>query len=440
MGEVGNVNDLPALDAAIEATRDDERPSLVIVHSHIGYGSPVQDTAAAHGKALGAENVAATREKLGWSAPPFVVPEAVQAHWRGAAEERAASHADWQERWARYQQDEPDLAAELERVTALRLPDGWEEAPTPSFDVGDAIATRKSAGRALNAWAAAVPELVGGSADVAPSTDTNIDDAGDINCNDWSGRNIHFGVREHAMGAICNGMAAHGGLRPYCATFFSFSDYMREPIRIASIMGLPVVFVFTHDSIALGEDGPTHQPVEQLASLRAMPGLRVIRPADANEATQAWKEAIGHDGPTALILTRQGVPTLDADVTDVSAGATVVAPGDDATIVATGSEVGLALEARDLLAADGVAARVVSMPSWELFRDQDRAAREQVIPPGVPSVSVEAGATQGWLEFVDRTVGIDHFGASAPGPIVMEKFGFTPDAVADAVRAAIDEG
>jgi transketolase len=257
-----------------------------------------------------------------------------------------------------------------------------------------------------------------------------IKDAGDLNAGDWSGRNIHFGIREHAMGAICNGMAAHGGLRPFCSTFFSFKDYMAEPVRLAALMGLPVIFVFTHDSIGLGEDGPTHQPIEHLASLRAMPGILVIRPADANESAQAWAEALAYDGPSAIILSRQDLPILDPKLVDVGEGAAILADGDEATIVATGSEVEVALAARDLLAAKSIAARVVSMPSMELFRERPAEEQEKVLPYDVPVVAVEAASPFGWHEFADDVVGLSRFGASAPAPILYEKLGITAEAVA----------
>jgi len=436
---VESVNDLDALDDAVTEATDDERPSLVIVRSNIGYGSPLQDSAKAHGSPLGEANVAATREKLGWSHPPFSIPAGVYAHWHGLVAGRATTHREWQARYDTYKAAEPALASELERTMAGRLPVTWADTPTPVFEVGTRVATRKSGGSVLNAFAETVPELVGGSADVAPSTDTQLVGSGDLNSGDWSGRNIHFGVREHAMGAICNGMAAHGGFRPYCATFFSFYDYMREDVRLAAIMALPVVFVFTHDSIALGEDGPTHQPIEHLAGMRAMPGLRTVRPADANESAQAWREAISHDGPTCLVLSRQGLPTLSPDVLDVAAGASVVAPGDAAAIVATGSEVELALAARDVLAAEGVDVRVVSMPCCELFRALPQAARDALLPPGMSKVAVEAAAPTGWHEFVDDVVGLRRFGASAPGPVVYRELGFTPENVADHVRRLLPD-
>jgi transketolase len=435
---VESVNDLDALDAAVAAAdAETERPSLVIVRSNIGYGSPAQDTAKAHGAPLGEADVAATRTRLGWPYPPFTVPEAVYAHWHALVEERVGAHTQWEERYARYRDADPKMAAELERVMSGQLPDRWRDAELPVFETGAKIATRKSAGAVLNAFADVIPELVGGAADVAPSTDTQLQKSGDVNSGDWNGRNIHFGVREHAMGAICNGMAAHGGFRPYCATFFSFYDYMREPVRLAAIMRLPVVFVFTHDSIGLGEDGPTHQPVEQLAGLRAMPGMRTIRPADANESAAAWREALAHDGPTCLVLSRQGLPVLDPTVLDVAAGASVVAPGDDAAVVATGSEVEVALGAREVLAGAGIAARVISMPSWELFRAQPANARERVLPPGLPTVSVEAASPTGWHEFADDVIGLTRFGASAPGPEIYRHVGFTPDNVAAHVRRLV---
>lgn len=437
VGNVDNVNDLDAIDRAItEAEAETTRPSLITVHSHIGYGSPQQDTAAAHGAALGEESVAKTRERLGWAHPPFEIPGAVYAHWRDQVKERAAARAAWQDAFAQYRADQSDRATEFERVMAGQLPDGWRDA-MPTFEPGKSVATRVSGGQALNAFGAVVPELVGGSADVTPSTHTVITNSDDINCGDWAGRNIHFGIREQAMGAICNGMAAHGGLRPFCSTFFSFKDYMAEPVRLAAMMGLPVVFVFTHDSIGLGEDGPTHQPIEQLAGLRAMPGIRVFRPADANETAQAWAEAIGKEGPSAIILSRQGLPILDPAVLDAGAGASVVAPGDDAVILATGSEVALALSARDLLSEQDFAARVVSMPCVENFRALSDKDKCEILPPGMPTLAVEAAAPLGWHEFADDVLGLTRFGASAPGPVVQKELGFTPEAVAERVMTLL---
>ncbi|MCH2132730.1 MAG: transketolase [Phycisphaerales bacterium] len=432
---VDDVNDLDALNAAIDqAKADTDRPSLVIVSSHIGYGSPVQDSFHAHGSPLGEDNIEATRKALGWSSPPFEVPGPVLDHWRAAVAERASAHEQWKSDWASYQSAHGDLARDLERCMKGGLPAGWDGATMPEFTPGESVATRKSGGQVLNALAAMVPELVGGSADVAPSTHTNIDGSGDINSGDWTGRNIHFGVREHAMGAICNGMAAHGGLRPYCATFFSFLDYMREPVRLAALMHLPVVFIFTHDSIALGEDGPTHQPVEHLAGLRTMPNLRTFRPGDAQECIGAWREAIGHHGPSCIVLTRQGLPVQDPAMADVSRGASVVADGDRATIIATGSEVGLAMAARERLAGEGVEVRVVSMPCVELFRFLPLEDREEIVPSDRPIVAVEAASPEPWYEWADDVIGLSRFGASAPGPKVYAELGFTPEHVADRVR------
>jgi transketolase len=337
----------------------------------------------------------------------------------------------------------PAEGAELRRVLAGELPEGWRDVvPTP--DPAASPATRASGGAVLNALAGALPELVQGAADLASSTNTRIKGGGDVGPGSYSGRNIHYGVREHAMGAITNAIAAHGGLRPVCSTFFTFSDYMKNTLRLASLMHLPSVFVFTHDSVALGEDGPTHQPVEHLAGLRAIPGLVTIRPADAHEVAAAWKVAIARsDAPTALVLSRQGVPTL-AGPAAVERGGYVVADGDDCLLIATGAEVHLALEAREALAADGIGARVVSLPSWELFRAQDGAYRDQVLPPQITArVSVEAAATLGWAEWTGthgRAIGIDRFGLSAPGPEALRALGVTAEAVAEAARAQVRGG
>ncbi len=437
---VEDVNDLDQIDRAIAETQAAvDRPSLVIVHSHIGFGSPQQDTAKAHGSPLGEESVAKTRETLGWNHPPFEIPDAVYAHWRNQVAERAAAREAWQQGFDHYRANQPTRADEFDRVMAGTLPEGWRDA-MPRFEPGDKVATRVSGGKVLNAFGVKLPELVGGTADVLSSTHTAIEGSGDLNAGDWAGRNIHFGIREHAMGAICNGMAAHGGFRPFCSTFFSFKDYMTEPVRLAALMGLPVVFVFTHDSIGLGEDGPTHQPIEHLASLRAMPHLRVFRPADANETAQAWAEAIAADGPSVLVLSRQGLPTLDPSVLDVAKGASVVSPGDDVALVSTGSEVSLVLEAREVLAKQGVSARVVSMPSMENFRAQPASIRNEILPPAMPTLAVEAAAPLGWHEFADDVMGLTRFGASAPGPTVYKELGFTPEAVADRATKLIAKG
>jgi transketolase len=430
---VDDVNDLAGLDAAVEQARaQTERPTLVVVGSHIGYGSPKQDDAAAHGSPLGADALASAREALGWRHGPFEVPGEVYASWRQQVAQRAQAQSRWRQRYVAYRDAHPALAAELDRRMAGRLPDGWQD-HLPSFGVGKeaAAATRSRSGEVINALAPAVPELVGGSADLAPSTTTTIDGAGDIAAGAWDGRNIHFGVREHAMGAVLNGLAAHGGFRPFGATFLVFSDYLRPALRLSALMRLPVVYVFTHDSVGMGEDGPTHQPIEHLAGLRATPGLTVLRPADGNETAAAWRAALEAGGPSALILSRQGLPSLPTDRVDV-AGA-VMADGGDATILATGSEVHVALAARELLAERGVAVRVVSLPSWERFRQRPAAERDALVPADRPRISVAAGASQGWQEFADVVVGVDRFGLSAAGPEALDEVGITPEAVTDAV-------
>ena len=433
-----DVGELDAIDEVIaDALDEPDRPTLVVVHSHIGVGSPVVDTAAAHGSPLGSEGADAAREALGWTYEPFVVTDQVYDHWRAAVGLRASAHDDWRRRVERYRSEQPGLAREFDRVMSAQLPDRWQEA-LPRFETGKRMATRTASGAVLNAIAPVVPELVGGAADVGPSTQTIIERAGNVAPRAFAGRNIRFGVREHAMASILSGMAAHGGFRVFGATYLAFSDYLRPALRLAALMRLPVIYIFTHDSVVLGEDGPTHQPVEQVASLRAMPGLRVVRPADANETARAWEMALEHDGPTALILSRQSLPVLDPDVADTKRGASVIRGGDDAAIVATGSEVELALDAAGLLAGAGIDARVVSLSSWEVFREQDDAVRRRLLPPGLPSVSVEAGSTLGWLEFVDDTVGIDRFGASAPGDVVRRELGLTADAIADRVRRAVN--
>lgn len=433
---VEDVNDLVAINAAAAAAlAEQRRPTLVVVRSHIGYGSPKQDSAQAHGAPLGKDALDAARRRLGWPHPPFVIPDEVVAHWRGLVTERAQTHRRWQERFTAYRAAHPQPAAELQRLLAGRLPAGWRDA-LPRFPAGSPpLATRKASGQTLNALAPRIPELVGGSADLAPSTLTTLEGYGDVSAGHWDGRNLHFGVREHAMGAMLNGMAAHGGLRVFGATFLAFSDYCRPAIRLAALMQLPVVFVFTHDSIGLGEDGPTHQPIEHLAALRAIPGLTVLRPADANETALAWAAALEASGPTVLVLSRQSLPVLDPDRLDL-AGA-VVAPGEDAAIVATGSEIEIALAARDLLAADGITARVVSLPSWELFRHRPPEERETILPPHLPTVAVEAASPQGWCEFADATVGLTRFGVSAPAPQAYTYLGITPAAVADRLRALL---
>ncbi len=383
----------------------------------------------AHGAPLGADALAATRAQLGWTHAPFEIPGHVYDHWQTQVAERARDHHSWQEALARYRDEHPGPAAEFERRMTGQLPDGWAEELLSAAASETPVATRATLGEVLNAAAARVPELVGGSADLSSSTITTLHGEGDVTREDRSGRNLHFGVREHAMGAVLDGLAGHGGLRPFGATFLVFSDDLRPAIRLSALMQLPVLSVFTHDSIGVGEDGPTHQPIEQLAGLRATPGLTVLRPADANETATALEL----DGPVAPILARQKLPVLPSDDPDMAGR--IVAAGSDVVLVATGSEVTIALEVRDLLAAEGVAARVVSLPSWELFRARPAAERHQLLPPGVPTVAVEAASPQGWCEFADEVVAIDRFGASGAADALYAHLGITAAAVTARVRA-----
>jgi transketolase len=439
--------DLPALAAALDAARAERmRPSLLLVRSRIGYGSPSKENdSSAHGAPLGEEEVRKTKRAYGWPEDAkFLVPDRVRTHMGEAVERGARLEAEWADRLSAWRDAHPGLADRFELALAGRLPDRWD-ADLPSYGSGaKPVATRSVSGAAINAIAGRVPWLLGGSADLAGSNCTRIESSGDVARGAWGNRNIHWGIREHVMCAASNGLALHGGLRPFAATFLVFTDYGRPAIRLAALMGQPVVYVMTHDSVGLGEDGPTHQPIEHLASLRAIPGLTVIRPADANETVEAWRVAMERTGgPTLLALTRQKLPVLDRSEPDVSAagvarGAYVLAGAGesepDAILIATGSEVCLALEAREILGSRGVRARVVSMPSWELFREQDAAYRESVLPATVLArVSVEAGCTQGWREWIgDRGValGIDEFGASAPAEELFRRFGLTAEAVA----------
>ena len=447
-------NDLGSLDHAIAAARDEsERPSMIVVRTHIGFGAPTkQDTAGAHGAPLGPDEVRAWRARRGWRDEDFFVPEPARQRFREVAERGAALGSSWQERSVRWAEAQPVLAAEWKRTMAGLLPPDWHES-LPTFPAQGKMATRKASGAVLAALTDRLPELVGGSADLTESNNTAMPGVAPF-APGGGGRYIHFGVREHAMGAITNGLSLHGGLRVFGATFLVFSDYMRGAIRLAALMEQPVIYVFTHDSIGLGEDGPTHEPVEHLASLRAMPGLVVIRPCDAAETVEAWKVALDRrHGPTALVLTRQDVPLLDrrsfAAASGLSLGAYVLCDLDvppagapDVILIGSGSEVALAVSAAEILAADGVAVRVVSMPSWELFEGQPLSYREAVLPPAVRArVSVEAAASHGWRRWIGdhgRTVGLDRFGASAPGPIVMEMLGFTAERVAEEARVALE--
>jgi len=445
-------NDLAAIAAAIRAAQAaTDQPSIIAVRTVIGFGSPnKQGTAKAHGEPLGPEEAKATRRNLGWPDQAFHVPAEVAECCRRSVGKGRSLQADWQKRFDAYAKACPEPAAEFRRALAGELPAGWEAAVPvfPADPKGEA--TRNASGAALNAIAAKVPNLIGGSADLAPSTKTILKDGGDFQAGKYSGRNFHFGVREHAMGAILNGLALHGGVIPYGATFFVFADYMRPPMRLAALMKLKVIYVMTHDSIGVGEDGPTHQPVEHLASMRIIPGMTVIRPCDANETAEAWRQALLVKGPVVLALTRQNLPTLDrarfAPAAGLAKGAYVLAeaPGGrpELILIATGSEVALALAAAGQLAAQGVAARVVSMPSWELFEAQPEAYRRAVLPPEVAArVAVEAGVTAGWHKYVGSfgaVVGLDRFGASGPYQTVFAKFGFTAENVAARALAVVE--
>ncbi len=434
-------------EALRQARAESNRPSLILCHTHIGYGSPHrQDTAKAHGEPLGADEVRQTKEALGW--PPeaqFYVPDEALVHFREALERGAEAQARWSEMFAGYERAYPELAAEWKRRLAGELPAGWE-AQVPAFEAEDGpLATRAASGKVMAALAPTLPELIGGSADLHPSTKTYLSAYPAVEKGRFEGRNLHFGIREHGMGAILNGMALHGGIRPYGSTFFVFSDYMRPTIRLAALMGLPVIYVFTHDSIMVGEDGPTHQPVEHLPSLRAMPGLVLLRPADANETAAAWRVALEHhDGPVALILSRQKLPILEGvDPEGVARGAYVLADAESPRVLllATGSEVEVALAARELLAEEGIAARVVSMPSWELFEVQPRAYRDSVLPPQITArVAVEAATSLGWDRYIGpqgAVIGMTRFGASAPYQVLAHEFGFTAENVAAQAKACL---
>jgi transketolase len=447
-------HDVLSIDRALRAARmETARPSMIVVRTTIGFGSPAKaGTAAAHGSPLGKDEVAATKSALGWEADAeFHVPAEAREHFQSTSARGAATRARWEELLAAYAAAHPELAAEWKRAFAGELPAGWDATP-PKFDPAKKVATRSASGKALNAFAARIPTLFGGDADLGGSTKTTLEGLPSFTAA-GAGRNVHYGVREHAMGAIANGIAYHGGARTFTATFFAFADYMRPALRLAAMNHLPVTFVFTHDSIGLGEDGPTHQPVEHLASLRAMPNLLVLRPADAHETTECWKLALqSTKRPTALVLSRQDLPVLDRTKVPVAEGvrrgAYVVADpaagtAPRAVLIATGSEVSLALAVQKELAAQGVAARVVSMPSWELFEEQDEAYRASVLPPDLPArVSIEAGATFGWTRWTGErglTIGIDRFGASAPAGTLFDKLGFSVERIVRAVRGLVND-
>ncbi len=447
--QVEDGNDLQAIEEALIAARDEtDQPSLIAVRTSIGFGSPNrQDTAKAHGEPLGDEERKLTKENLGWpQEPAFYIPEEALAHFRKSVDKGLELEQSWTTSFRNYLNDYPEEGAGFEKQLKGELPQGWDK-DIPVFPADPkGKATRVISGQVLNAIAKNVPALMGGSADLAPSNKTFIDGEASFQAGSYDQRNIHFGVREFGMTAVLNGMALHGGLIPYGGTFLIFSDYMRPAIRLASLMKQHVIYVLTHDSIGLGEDGPTHQPIEHLASMRAMPNLTVLRPADANETAEAWKFAVkSNRGPTVLALTRQSLPTLDRSVFGpaelLHRGAYVLKDVDgtpDALILANGSEIKLALEAAETLAGDGIAARVISMPSWELFDDQPQEYKDKVLPENVTArVAIEAGATQGWHKYVGmngKVIGLDHFGASAPINDLFTNFGITAESVVKAVR------
>ena len=443
--------DRKEIEESLRVAREETgRPSLIIGRTTIAYGSPNKaGTHGAHGAPLGPEEVQATREHLGWTYAEFTVPDEVKPLFQAAGEVGAAKNAEWDRLFAEYSDRNKTKAAEWTRIHEGRLPEGWTD-HLPRFSSSDKpIATRAASGKVINAIADVVPELIGGSADLAPSNNTMVKEKGSVSRENFAGRNLHFGVREHGMASALNGIALHGGIRPYGGTFLIFSDYMRPSIRLAALMGQPVIFVFTHDSVFLGEDGPTHQPVEHAASLRAMPNLRVIRPADANETAAAWAMALEHTtGPTALLLTRQGLPIYDNTLHGIGPekGAYVFSKesgaGDpDVILLASGSEVCVAHEAAALLAGKKVRARVVSMPCWEVFAEQSAEYRDSVLPPQVTKrLAVEAASPFGWERYVGsegRVIGLDRFGASAPYKVLAEKFGFTRENVAREAEAML---
>jgi transketolase len=465
---VADGNNVGAITQAITAAQKETyRPSIILVRTHIGYGSPhKQDTFEAHGSPLGSEEVMATKKNLGWPVEPhFYIPQEAMAQFRKVLDRGQQLEDEWKAKLESYGEAYPELIRQWKQRMDSKLPAGWDK-DIPSFPPDPkGMATRSAGSKAMNAIIPHLPWLIGGSADLNPSTNTALQGLGNFQYPrseerpiqgsesgplSYAGANLYFGVREHGMGSILNGMALHGGVIPFGSTFLVFSDYMRPSIRLAAIMKLHLIYVFTHDSIALGEDGPTHQPIEHLASLRAIPGLTVIRPADANEAAEAWRTAILHkEGPVALVMTRQVIPIIDRSrytpAEELRRGAYILADASpdqpEVILLATGSEVHLALAAYEKLRAEGWRVRVVSMPSWELFEKQPEEYRNQIFPADVPvRISVEAGATHGWHKYVGSSgeaMGIDHFGASAPGKVLLEKFGFTPENIVKKVKALL---
>jgi transketolase len=450
---LGEDIELDRIESAIEAAHAvEDRPSLVILRTHIGFGSPnKQDSQKAHGSPLGEDEVRLTKEAYGWDPDAhFLVPDEVRENFAPVTERGRDAQAEWEERLKEFRDQNADLAAELDLFAESRLPDGWDS-DRPRFSPDDKpVATRKASNEVIQWAAARVPTLVSGSADLEPSTLTEIDDGGSVTRDDFSGRNVHYGVREHGMGAIVNGLNLHG-VRAFGSTFFNFLDYMKGSVRLAALMHLPVIQVYTHDSIGLGEDGPTHQPVEQLAHLRATPNINVVRPADANETALAWVFALEqHDGPCALVLSRQNLPILDPESVPedaISRGAYALRESSkgadpDVILIGTGSEVSICMEAAEALESDGVATRVVSMPCFDRFIEQDESYRESVLPASCRArVSVEAAATFGWERWTTEdgeSIGMTGFGASGPQPALYEHFGFTPDHVAERARAVVE--
>ncbi len=448
--KVEDGNDVNAIDRAIQVAQQDPRPSLIDIHTHIGYGLPTrQDTEKAHGEPPGDEELDGAKEKLGWPlSPRFLVPQDVLAHFRQALPRGQKLEAEWDDLVNRYRKAYPDLATDLDRRLAGDLPSNWDR-NLPEFpEDTKGMATRASSGKVLNALATHIPELMGGSADLTPSNKTWLDGSPSIQAESPQGRNFHFGVREHGMGSIVNGMAVHGGVIPYGGTFLVFSDYMRPAIRLSALSQYPSIWVYTHDSIGLGEDGPTHQPIEHLAALRAIPHLVTIRPADANEVREAWKVAIQRrHGPTALVFSRQSTPTINrnefAPALGLQRGAYVLADlgnsQPELILMASGTEVSLIVEAGTRLAAEGVSLRLVSFPSWELFEAQDQAYRDEVLLPTVNArLAVEAGVAQGWKRWVGdagATITLDRFGTSAPYKKIYQEFGFTADHIIETAQS-----
>jgi transketolase len=448
---VSDGNDLVAIETAIRNAQADPRPSIICVRTIIGYGSPNKaGTAKAHGEPLGVEEVKLSKQKLGWpSEELFYVPDEALKNFRKAIDRGARQENEWNAKFEAYAKEHRELAVAWRAWYSGQLPEGWQTA-MPVFPTDKPMATREASGKALNAFAQALPMLIGGSADLRPSNNTFLEGMGEFQPGNYSGRNFHFGVREHAMGSVMNGIALTRPLIPFGGTFMVFYDYMRPPVRLAAMMGIQVIYVYTHDSIGLGEDGPTHQPVEQLMGLRALPNLTLIRPADANETAVAWRVALeNRHAPTALALTRQKLPVFDrakyASAEGLTRGAYVMSESPsgklDAVLIATGSEVSIAVEAQDRLAAEGIGARVVSMPSWEIFDKQPRSYREEVLPPKITArLAIEAGVTLGWSKYVGEkgdVIGLDRYGASSPYQVAMEKLGFTAENAVMRVKAII---